>query len=503
MRGLVVGAKATAILAGLVSSEFGAADTGGAVVKVRPQSTIVTSWEGWGTSLCWWANVFGDRHNVADALFTLNSSIFLDAGGPEVPGLGLNVVRYNIGGSENGDIATDEKPTPMNRSINMPAFKAIEAYWQDGESFDPESPSWNWTADAKQREALLLAKERGADLFEAFANSPPWWMTENHATAGGIDRPSDNLKSSSIPQFAWYLAVVVSEASRRWGVNFQYIEPFNEPISEWWVFPDTQEGCHFSIDSQKDVIRYLRQYLDQLKLEDVGITVSDENSPTLAYKTLVRLSTSGDVLDAIAKVNTHGYQGLQPYRGPYRRPLQALASSHGKSLWDSEYGESDGSGLNMAQSIALDINEMRASAFVYWQALDGGGWGLLQAAVPAGSVIGPNTKFFVLAQFSRHIRPRMRIIATNDPRNTVVAFDAVRAVLVIVAINAERSSRQVSFDLRDFSAVGRFATSWVTETSGKGRLYQLSEKVVVEETMLRATLLPESVHTFEIRATSL
>ncbi|HEU5109054.1 MAG TPA: hypothetical protein VFT95_10945, partial [Micromonosporaceae bacterium] len=27
-------------------------------------------WEGWGTSLAWWANVFGDRDDLADLWFT-------------------------------------------------------------------------------------------------------------------------------------------------------------------------------------------------------------------------------------------------------------------------------------------------------------------------------------------------------------------------------------------------------------------------------------------------
>ena len=28
------------------------------------------TWDGWGASLCWWAAVFGDRTDLADAMFT-------------------------------------------------------------------------------------------------------------------------------------------------------------------------------------------------------------------------------------------------------------------------------------------------------------------------------------------------------------------------------------------------------------------------------------------------
>ena len=27
------------------------------------------AWEGWGTSLCWWAKIFGDRDDLADLFF--------------------------------------------------------------------------------------------------------------------------------------------------------------------------------------------------------------------------------------------------------------------------------------------------------------------------------------------------------------------------------------------------------------------------------------------------
>ena len=52
-------------------------------------------WEGWGTSLAWWAKAFGDRVDIADAMFTMQSATI---GDETVPGLGLNIVRYNQGG---------------------------------------------------------------------------------------------------------------------------------------------------------------------------------------------------------------------------------------------------------------------------------------------------------------------------------------------------------------------------------------------------------------------
>ncbi|MFE4641395.1 beta-1,6-galactanase, partial [Streptomyces sp. NPDC056730] len=44
-------------------------------------------WEGWGTSLAWWAKLFGDRDDLADLFFTTK---WVTYDGASRPGLGLN-----------------------------------------------------------------------------------------------------------------------------------------------------------------------------------------------------------------------------------------------------------------------------------------------------------------------------------------------------------------------------------------------------------------------------
>src|SRR5262245_44725339 len=73
-------------------------------------------WEGWGTSLAWWAKAFGDRDDLADLLFTLGSVAY---GGQQLPGLGFNIARYNAGGSS-GAPANGER---MQVSPNIVPFK--------------------------------------------------------------------------------------------------------------------------------------------------------------------------------------------------------------------------------------------------------------------------------------------------------------------------------------------------------------------------------------------
>ena len=59
----------------------------------------------------------------------------------------------------------------MKVSSNMPEYKAIQTYWLDWFNSDPNSTSWDWSVDLKQRTMLQYAKERGANHLEAFSNS--------------------------------------------------------------------------------------------------------------------------------------------------------------------------------------------------------------------------------------------------------------------------------------------------------------------------------------------
>merc|ERR1712186_124620 len=85
-------------------------------------------------------------------------------------------------------------------------FKQIEGFWQDSESDDPSSTSWDWSVDKNQVAMLEKAKERGANLLELFSNSPMWWMCKNHNPSG--DENENNLDDKYHHTFAKYLATV-------------------------------------------------------------------------------------------------------------------------------------------------------------------------------------------------------------------------------------------------------------------------------------------------------
>ncbi len=454
--------------------------------SVKP-GTDWGAWEGWGTSLCWWGKAYGNQDNLADIIFTTGNVVY---NGSTLPGLGLNIVRYNAGACT----FVPANGSKMAVSPNIPPTRQMEGYWLDWNSDDPSSASWNWYNDAAQRNMLWKARDRGANLFELFSNSPMWWMCYTQNPSGSVNGSSENLQSWNYQQHARYLAIIAKYAHDHWGFDFHSVGAFNEPSSNWTA-TGKQEGCHFDVSTQQTVISYLRSELNARGLTGTMVTASDETAYDQATSTWNALSPAARA--SVGKINTHGYQ----YGGGRRDLLYAAAHNAGKVLWNSEYGEGDATGLSLARNINLDLTWLHPTAWVYWQALDGGGWGLIQANEAAGTTGAANTKYYVLAQFTRHIRPGMRIIGSGDA-NSVAAYDPVARKLVVVTTNYG-TGQWINYDLSKFSTVtGSGGTAlvgrWATQTGGSGDLYAYHADTFLHGKVFWSWFAPNTVQTFEI-----
>jgi galactan endo-1,6-beta-galactosidase len=482
-RRTLLAAAGAGVLGGALATGTARAD---ATIAVNP-STTYGAWEGWGTSLAWWANVFGARDDFADLFFTTNSVTY---NGRSMPGLGLNIARYNLGASSWNSVNGQK----MVASANIPAFKQIEGYWQDWTNEDPTSSAWNWSADAKQRAMLVKATQRGATS-ELFANSPMWWMCLNHNPSGAADG-GNNLQSWNYRQHASHLAAVALYAKQNWGVDFATVEAFNEPSSGWWKATGTQEGCHMDATVQAAVLPYLRSELDKRGLTSTKISASDETSYDLARTTWGSFSST--TKGYVDRVNVHGYQGS----GGRRDLLYTdVVTTAGKALWNSETGDSDGTGLTLASNLLYDFRWLHPTAWVYWQVMDPStGWAMIaydQNTLQPGSV---QTKYYVMAQFSRHIRPGMTILDTGVSY-AVAALDRSAKRLVIVAANTSTSAQTLTFDLSRFSTVtggsGGLVPRWNTVTTG-GDLYASHSDIHLNGKTLSVPFAAKSVQTLQV-----
>ncbi|MBF9129634.1 beta-1,6-galactanase [Plantactinospora sp. S1510] len=424
-------------------------------------------WEGWGASLSWWANVFGDNDTLADLFYTRDTVSY---GGRSYPGLGLNIVRYNLGACTSRTIGTP--PVSMVASPNIPRYKQIDGYWLDWASTDPASASWNWRADANQRQMMSKARDRGADVFELFSVSPLWWMCVNHNPSGAADG-GNNLQSWNYRQHAIYLATVAKYAQDNWAVDFSSVAAFNEPAAPWWRADGPQEGCHLDPGVQQQVLRYLRTELDSRGLDRTEIAASDES--TYAMATTTWNSFPPATRSLVGRVDVHGYE--YGNTGGPRGELYRAVHADRRRLWQSEYGEGWNHGLYLAYNLSLDLRYLHPTAWCYWQPVDGLTWGLVEAGYPdptsvTGTLGAVSNKYFVLAQYTRHIRPGMVIIDSGD-QATVAAYDASAGRLVLVTVCGD-SPQRITYDLSRFAAIGGSADGmvrrWTTDADPNGTI---------------------------------
>ena len=396
--------------------------------------------EGWGTSLCWWAVKAG-------AWSEENRSKLIGAIADPDTGLGYTIFRYNIGG---GDQPGHNHLDKGDGGANVPGYKPTE------------NGDYDWTADPYQRTiALELAKRVKSPIFEAFSNSPPWWMTKSGCVSGSSDG-SDNLKSDYFDDFADYLSEVALHFKKEWGITFRTVEPFNEPSAGWWKSNGGQEGCGFK-NNQTQMIVELGKALEKKGLfPETSVSAADETNIGDALNQFNKYS--GEALSYMFQVNTHSYSG-----GENRAKLFNAAFAKDKKVWQSETGPLHKSGdetiaLWMAGVILADLRDMKASAWVDWQIGDPAeNWRSL-ALNHSRQTFTPNARYYMHAAFSRFIRPGSRII-DSDNGNTLAALRGDGA-LVLVVRNGGSSDAKYSFDLTAFDKIGSSAKVYRFELPG-------------------------------------
>jgi len=444
-----------------------ASEAGRELIRVNPRQRQQV-FEGWGTSLCWWANAVGGWSDQATRA-RLMELVF----DPE-EGLGLNIVRYNIGGGENP------------RYNFMPSWRAVPGF--KAERDEP----YQWGADPGQRWVLLESIKRGVTIAEAFSNSPPWWMTVSGSVTGnGKRRPAENnLREDMYDAFADYLTEVVRHYRDCYGVAFDTLAPLNEPTAAWWTFGNNQEGCHFTADKQ-DLI--LMKTAEQLARKGLATRLSAPDEYSVDETIETWQSYEPATRQAVSQINTHSYAG------DGRAALMHLARDANRRLYVSEYGNGIngefGSALELARVISLDLNELQCDGWVYWQAVgdldEPDDWHAIHVSQSRGAEVVVKKQYWALLHFTRYVRPGSVILSVSA-EDVVAALDP-GGRLVLVATNREAADRSVAFDLSAFPRLAEWA-EWTSTTEEENHKSQ--GQVPLRDGILAADLAPRSVNTF-------
>ncbi|MEU8234293.1 glycoside hydrolase [Actinoplanes sp. NPDC048967] len=520
-RSLAAACTATVLtLSALTCGDARAAEpaAAGPAVTVRPDPSYQgQAFEGWGTSLVWFANATGDypaevREKLADLVF-----------GEQ--GLNLNIARYNIGGGNAPDVPDYLRPGG-----------AVEGWWRapagttrtDVDWWEPGNPAhWNLDADRTQRWWIDRIK-RDITHWETFSNSPPWFQTVSGYVSGGFDATQDQIRPGTVDDFATYLTRVTAELERAHGITVDTIDPLNEPNTPYWgtrlgadgnPVGGRQEGAHAGPARQQQVIRALAAKLSATR-SHTRISAMDETNPgTFATNWN---AYPQDVRDLVAQLNVHTYGTGQ------RTTVRDIAKGERKPLWMSEVEGSWGDGqsftsmapgLGMAQQMVDDLRELEPSAWVFWQPVEdydnmkpggesaaGANWGSIQLPFTCTAAdtlrtcpIYTNTKFDTVRNFTHHIRPGDRLIKVGDTASVAAVSSGGRAT--VVHVNDTKQARTVRLDLSAFGTVARNATVTPIVTSAGGALRR-GAPVAVRDRSASVQVPAESVTTLLVRGVS-
>ncbi|MFF8938559.1 glycoside hydrolase [Streptomyces paradoxus] len=488
-------------------------------VTVRPDPSYAgDEFEGWGTSLVWFANATGDYPPaVREKLYKL---LFGD------DGLNLNIARYNIGGGNAPDVKD-----------YLRAGGAVEGWWkapagttrEDVDWWDADDPAdWNKNADKTQRWWVDRIK-KDITHWETFSNSPPWFMTESGYVSGNFDAGKDQLKTDSVDDFAKYLVGATERLEKAHGIKVDTLDPFNEPNTDYWgtkLGPDgepvggRQEGAHIGPELQQKVLRALAPVLDKSRSK-AEISAMDETNPGI-FATNWNSYPQG-VRDLVGQMNVHTYGTGQ------RTTVRDLAKAADKPLWMSEvegdWGDGQSftdmrPGLGLAQRMVDDLRELEPKAWVFWQPVEdydnmkpggesakGGNWGEIQLPFSCTSKdtlkscpIYTNTKFDTARNFTHFIKPGDRLIKTNDTSSTA-AVSRKGDAATVVHVNSATEAHDVTLDLSKFGRVSSRATVTPVVTSADGKL-EKQKPVRVTGRQATLTVPAQSVTSFLVKGVS-
>ena len=455
--------------------------------------------QGWGTSLCWWANRIG----YSPALTQKSSELFFGS-----DGLALNIMRYNIGGGDD----------PAHKHI-----KRTDSMIPGWLYYSEESASYYYNYEADKNQLYVLkecVKAAGEDAFvEVFSNSPPYFMTKSGCSSGGKNPDKNNLKDECYEDFAEYLAHVTEYINNNLKIKVSSISPMNEPNTKYWhYFSEKQEGCHFDPgESQNRILFETFKAIKKRSLMHIELVGSDETSTDKQITAYNKYSN--EVKAMLGRINTHTY-GTRKIN-----QLGALMKKEKRNLWMSETDWSNEAGKNagdmrgalwLAKKIISDINGLSPSAWVLWQVIDchiskdgymgnkdsempdisGGFWGLGVADHDKQDIILSN-KYYAMGQFSRYIRPGDTIIHCD--KRTIAAYSIKTGNITIVAINDTSKAKHLTFSLCDFP--GSYKSADIIRTSGSlesGEKWKNIGTVEIISNEVKVDLKSNSITTFII-----
>lgn len=382
------------------------------------------TFESFGTSTCWWAQTIDDpqlRDSIAKALFS------------DTEGLGLDVVRYNIGGGE--------KDNPDTR-IGDPSRRTESFYTYDEEKGEYV---YDFTRDENARLFLDKAIEYGAKEVILFCNSPHFSMTASGHASGGFTENFSNLPKENYAAFVDYLLTIADWFVKE-GYPVTYISPINEPQWSWggeWV---GQEGCHYEPD---EAVELLSMFAEEMIKRDTPYGLSGVETGQLSwwYNDYLFKFFENETLDSYCDTFAgHSYwlDGMKTDKSVFGNTFKEHFPD--KKFEMSEWCElplkidstTIDSGLYMANVMVEDLTLLNAVSWQSWTAFNGDG-----LLYEEDGELKMYNRYWAFKQFSSFIEPGMTRVKVFDEIGldeniAKVAFSDNKKTVLVMVNNSEK-----------------------------------------------------------------
>ncbi len=424
------------------------------------------TFEGFGSSGAWWAQLVGGWDNidpesglpVRDRISQLLHS--------KSDGIGLRTYRYNIGGGS----AESGKGDFPNADRRAGCFETAKGVYDFGK-------------DANAVYMMKQAAKDGADEIILFVNSPIERLTKNgkaHLDKSKIFRT--NLSKKNYAAFAKYI-LDVTEHFVEEGLPVKYLSPVNEPL---WIWNGGQEGCHYSPrQAGKVMLCVARELRKRSSLNGVMLSGVENGDIRWFNKSYAReMLKHKDVRECIDSLDVHSYFLHSPLpftnnRPPFLRrfnkwmkrkyPHVPVKMSEWCHMQGGKNPNMD-SALETAKIIYEDISILNVTSWQHWIACSRYDYcdGLIYID-PETRSFELTKRYYVTGNFSKYIPcGAVRFDAKADDSDIMTLGFEKDGKTVLILINPTENEKSLAAPENSIVAVTDKSSNLCEHTANKG-----------------------------------
>jgi O-glycosyl hydrolase len=363
-------------------------------LEIKTEKTFQTMHH-FGASAAWWAQEVGSWSD--DSINEIMDLLYNDQ-----KGIGLDVIRYNLGGGKERTILTD----PLRSAHTIEISSGV----------------YDHTKDAHAVRIIDEAVARGASVI-VFANSPPSRLTVTGAPTGSGYKT--NLANGKEEEFARYLVGCAEYLQKERDWPIMEISPINEPQWDWAPYKG-QEGCYYSPDEAAAVVKALHEVIVE-KQVPYGISAIDSAEIKVAANApyLSELFATQEPNAPLPHYAVHSYWSSAFDKENLRHYMDRKFPD--TEIWMTEWTQMESgrdygmdSAIRLSQTIWEDCSILKVSSWQYWIALSPYDYhdGLIYFDSSNRTII-PTKRLWAMGNWSRFITSGAKMVSVETGKENM------------------------------------------------------------------------------------